>query len=189
MDKVLIVCSSQKGLKIYIDSLKEMGYVHIDTEVNGAAARRRLLVEEYNLVLIDTPLKDEYGHEFAKKIAHTGATGVVLMVKSENADLLSGKLEEYGIFVISKPFSKVIFSQGIKFVFASIRRFKVLKKEQDKLLKKVEDIKIIDRAKCLLIEYTKITEKEAHRLIEKRAMDERVTRREVSEKIIEYYEV
>ena len=42
----------------------------------------------------------------------------------------------------------------------------------------------MDRAKCVLIEYLKMTESEAHRFIEKQAMDMRITKREVAERIL-----
>ena len=60
--------------------------------------------------------------------------------------------------------------------------------ENSKLTQKIEDVRIIDRAKCLLISYLKVNEQEAHRYIEKQAMDMRITRREVAEGILKTYE-
>lgn len=185
MDKILLVCSSEKGTKVYSENLKSMGYVHIDTEGNGGAARRRLINDNYSMVLIDTPLKDELGSDLAMKISQGGNSAVILVVKAENSDMISAKVEEYGVFIIPKPFTKSIFHQGVKFVSASVKRFSVLKNEQNKLLKKVEDIKKIDRAKCLLIQYNKLTEEESHRYLEKQAMDLRLSRRQVADEIIE----
>ena len=51
----------------------------------------------------------------------------------------------------------------------------------------MEEIRIVNRAKLLLIEQLKMTEKEAHRYIEKHAMDRCVTRRDIAEKIISIY--
>ena len=77
----------------------------------------------YNIVLIDTPLKDEFGSELAIKLSESGSMGVVLVCRSIDADMVSAKVEEFGIFVIPKPFTKSIFYQGIKFVSTSIKRF------------------------------------------------------------------
>ena len=106
------------------------------------------------------------------------------MVKSEKSELISSKVEEYGVFVLPKPFTKSIFHQGIRFVFTSLKRFSIINKEKNKLLKQVDDIKKIDRAKCLLIQYNNMTEEQAHRYLEKQAMDTRLTSREVADKII-----
>lgn len=189
MDKILLVCSSEKGTKIYTENLKSMGYLNVNIEGNGAAARRKLIQDEYNIIIIDTPLKDEFGSDLALKATETGQGGVILVVKSENADMVGAKVSEYGVFVIPKPFTRAIFNQGVKFVFTSLRRLSVLKDEHSKLRKQVDDIKRIDRAKCLLIQYNKMTEEEAHRYLEKQAMDTRLSRREVAEKLIKFFEV
>lgn len=189
MDKILLVCSSEKGTKIYAENIKSMGYLNIDIEANGAAARRKLIQDEYNIIIIDTPLKDEFGSDLALKAIENGNAGVILVVKSVNADMISAKVSDYGVFIIPKPFTRAIFNQGVKFVFTSLRRLTVLKDEHSKLRKQVDDIKRVDRAKCLLIQYNKMTEEEAHKYLEKQAMDTRLTRREVAEKIIVFFEV
>ena len=63
-----------------------------------------------------------------------------------------------------------------------------LKNENVKLQKKVDEIRLIARAKCMLIEHQNMTEPQAHRLIEKQAMDNRVTRKEIAKAILKQYE-
>ena len=46
-------------------------------------------------------------------------------------------------------------------------------------------LRLVDRAKCYLIEKKGYTETDAHRLIEKRAMDTRMSRGEVAQEILE----
>ena len=52
----------------------------------------------------------------------------------------------------------------------------------------MEDLKIINRAKLLLVQQLKMTEAEAHRYIEKQAMDTCRKRRAIAENIIRAYE-
>jgi len=70
--------------------------------------------------------------------------------------------------------------------FTSLKRFRIINKEKNRLLRQVDDIKKIDRAKCLLIQHNNMTEEQAHKYLEKKAMDSRLTRREVADKIINY---
>ena len=56
------------------------------------------------------------------------------------------------------------------------------------LQEKMEEIRLVNRAKWLLIEELKMTEQEAHRYIEKQAMDRCVTRRAVAEQILSIYQ-
>jgi response regulator NasT len=60
--------------------------------------------------------------------------------------------------------------------------------ENAQLKQKIEDIRVIDRAKCILISSMKMSEQESHRYIEKQAMDMRSSRRIVAEGILKRYE-
>jgi response regulator NasT len=68
------------------------------------------------------------------------------------------------------------------------RRINAIKNENRMLIQKIEDIRIIDRAKCILISHLSLSEPDAHRYIEKQAMDMRQTRRKVAEEILKTYE-
>jgi len=63
-----------------------------------------------------------------------------------------------------------------------------MEKKAVTLQEKMEEIRLVNRAKWLLIEELKMTEQEAHRYIEKQAMDRCVTRRAVAEQILSIYQ-
>ena len=63
-----------------------------------------------------------------------------------------------------------------------------LQSENTKLHQKIQEIRLVDRAKCTLIQDLHMTEQDAHRYIEKQAMDLRMTRREIAEEILKTYE-
>lgn len=52
----------------------------------------------------------------------------------------------------------------------------------------MDDIKIIYRAKLCLMGYLDMTEEQAHRYIQKQAMDMRISPRQVAENLIRTYE-
>ena len=51
----------------------------------------------------------------------------------------------------------------------------------------MEEIRIVNRAKWLLIDSLKMSEPDAHRYIEKQAMDRCVSKKEIAESIIKTY--
>ena len=57
------------------------------------------------------------------------------------------------------------------------------------LTREVEDMRLINRAKYVLIESLGYSENRAHKFIERRAMDERKTRREIALEILKTYEI
>ena len=79
--------------------------------------------------------------------------------------------------------------QSIRLVEATRSRMLGLKRENSKLMVKIDEMRMINRAKCALMQYLKFTEPEAHRYIEKQAMDTRSTRKEVAQKILSTYEL
>ena len=60
-------------------------------------------------------------------------------------------------------------------------------KKEISVEEKMEEIRLVNRAKWLLIEEIKMDEPAAHRYIEKQAMDRCVSRREIAEEIIRTY--
>lgn len=189
MESVLLVSSSEKAGESLAQLLRAASYTDITTLGSGAAARRALLDGGFDLILINTPLSDEFGHELSISASQAGSSGVVLIVKSELADDVSAKVEEFGVLVVPKPVSRAFFYQSIKLVCATRRRILNLEQENVKLQNKIEEIRLVDRAKCVLIQYLHFTEAQAHRYIEKQAMDRRVTRREIAENVLRTYEM
>ncbi len=55
-------------------------------------------------------------------------------------------------------------------------------------MKKMDEIRLVNRAKWALISNLGMDEPQAHRYIEKHAMDMRICKREASETIIKTYE-
>jgi response regulator NasT len=188
LNSVLIVSSSEKTGALFEELLTHNSYKEIITAKNGSEAKRILIERDFDLCIINAPLIDEFGTEFAINIANKTMLQVMMLVKNELADEISAKVENYGIFVISKPINRQVFWSALKLITASHNRMIGLQSENVLLQKRIEDIRYIDRAKCVLIEYLKMTETEAHRFIEKQAMDMRISKREVATAILKTYE-
>ena len=188
MTGVLLVSSSEKGSALLIDMLSQNAINDIVTVSNGGDARRMLIDRDFDLCIVNAPLPDESGIAFAKYAASKGMTQVMLIVRAEHYDEICDKVEDLGIFTISRPISRALFWSAFKLCAAASRQLSRMQSQNQQLLQKIEDIRIIDRAKCVLIEYLKMNEPEAHKYIEKQAMDMRMTRRAVAESILKTYE-
>ena len=177
-----------KAREFFIEVLSQNSYGEVVTVTNGGEARRLLVERIFDLCIINSPLIDEFGDEFAKDIVSSSIGQVIIVVRNDIYDEISEKVEEYGIITIAKPMNRTIFWSVLKIANATYNKIYKLKKENNKLLQKIEDIKMIDRAKCILIQYLNMTESEAHRYIEKQAMDMRTTRKTIAEGILRTYE-
>lgn len=188
MDSVLLVTSSEKSLSFFMDILSHNAVSEVVTAQNCGKARRLLIERVFDLCIINAPLPDEFGENFAVSVASMGMSQVILLVKSDVYDEVSSQVESNGVFVVSKPVSKSMLWSVLKLANAAFNRMSTLNKENNQLLQKIEDIRLIDRAKCLLIEYLSMTEAQAHKYIEKQAMDLRVTKKAVANRILKTYE-
>ena len=188
MESVLIISSSDKSLNFLFDLLKATSYSQITIAKSGGEARRLVNQNDYDIVIINTPLSDEFGHELALSVTEKSNSGIILMVRNEIADDISAKVEKFGVFVVAKPISLPFFHQALKLVSASRQRMMGLETKNIALKSKIEEIRLVDRAKCVLIQYLNMTEPQAHRYIEKQAMDMRQTKREIAQCILKTYE-
>lgn len=78
--------------------------------------------------------------------------------------------------------------KSIKLLEATKHRLEGVRKENIKLQKKIEDIRTINRAKYVLMEYLSMSEPQSHRYLERQAMDQRITKVEVAKRILSTYE-
>lgn len=188
MDSALIISRSEKSFSFFTGILSAVPCSQIVTLQSGGEARRLILERDFDLVIINSPLMDESGERLARHIASRGTSQVILVVKNEYFDEMSSATENEGVLTVSKPVSKTMFWSVLKLAKSAQNRIRIMKDENNRLNQKIEDIKIVDRAKCVLIAYLRMDEQEAHKHLEKQAMERRMTRREVAEEILKIYE-
>lgn len=188
MAEVLIVSSSAKAAALLQDLLPPELSAGILALPSGSSARRQLAEADYDLILINAPLSDEPGEALAAEAAQCSAAGVLLLVKNELMDDVSARVEDFGVFVLGKPLNRPLFCQALKLAQSAHKRMMGLRRENERLLNRIEEIRRIDRAKCVLIQSLGMTEGQAHRYMEKQAMDLRLSRRQVAEAILKTYE-
>jgi len=184
----LIVSNSDKSVAFFTEMLNAASCGAVTVLKTGAEARSVLSEREFDIVIIYVPLPDESGESLSRHVASNDASQVILVVKSEYFDKMCAVTEDAGILVVPRPVDRTIFRSSLRLAKSTHGRLKKLRSENCELRQKIEDIKIIDRAKYILISYLKMSEQEAHRFIEKQAMDMRATRRSVAEGILRTYE-
>ena len=188
MESGLIIASTEKSFASIADLLRAHFISDFVYARSGGEGRRVLLEREYNLVFISAPLPDESGEDLARQIASSEVSQVILAVKSEIFESVSSVCEGNGVLTIAKPINREILRQALGLAKTMHARFLRFRSENEDLKQKIENIRIIDRAKNILISSCKMSEHEAHRYIEKKAMDTRTSKHAVSERIIYDYE-
>ena len=184
---VLIVSSAERLNATMLSSLPESRYQPITAVPDASAASRMLLERPFDLVIVNTPLPDQFGTRFALDVCEKTAAGVLLLVKAEHYADIDARVSPYGVLTLSKPTSAGLFSQSLQLLAATHARLRRMEQKTASMEEKMEEIRMVNRAKWLLIEQLKLTEQQAHRYIEKQAMDRCITRRAVAEQILATY--
>ncbi len=146
---------------------------------------RRLCAERvFNIVIVD--FTDGEGTDFAIDIS-TYMSTILLLSPTQFFDQISYKVEPYGILTITSPFDQFYFYNMIKIAIAVQYKVQVLSSQTIKLKEKMEEIRLVNRAKMLLMQNQTMSEQEAHRFLEKQAMDRSMKRIAVANEIIKQY--
>ena len=185
---VLIVSASVKAEDYLRDILSGGSFAPVASAKSVSEAKRLQLENQYDIVIINTPLPDDFGIEFAEQLCEDSSVGVLLFVKNELFEQVSCKVEDYGVLTFSRPGSRQSITQAVRLIAATHNRLAAFERKAVKLEAKMKEIRLINRAKWLLIDRFNMSEAEAHKYIEKTAMDNCVKRGEIAENIIRTYE-
>ena len=188
MGRALIVSAGASSNEYISARLAELGYTRPTIIPSGAEARRRMLESDFELIVVNAPLPDEFGHELCSSAVEKTDAGVVLLAKAAAAEQLLAPMSEQGVLLLSKPFSNTLFLQAIHLAAASNHRLQLLRQENARMQEKIAQVRLVSHAKCCLVEREQMNEDAAHRYIEKRAMDTRRSRAEIAQEILDSYE-
>lgn len=184
---VLVVSASEKLNIALKDYLPESHYQPVRVVSNVSAGKRAWSERNYDFVIINSPLPDDAGIRFAIDTSGGSSVVVLLLVRAELHDEIRDKVTEHGVFTLSKPLSRPLLASALDWMSAARERVKKLEKKTLSVEEKMEEIRVVNRAKWLLISELKMEESQAHRYIEKQAMDRCIPKREVAEEIIKTY--
>lgn len=181
---VLIVSSSEQFNIAAKKVLPDRRFNVIETRKSASAARRELLVREYDIILVNAPLSDGLGTEFAVDVAEKHSSGIIFTVPAEVYGSVSDHLIDYGVLTLSKPLKTSELERMIKLLIALNDRLRKAQKKIVTLNEKMDELKLVSRAKIILVGKG-MSEDEAHEYIIREAMNSGLTKKQVAENIID----
>lgn len=184
---VLVVSQTDKLYDFFKKILPQNQFSPILSVHSGGEARRFLVNRPVDIVVINAPLKDVSCTDLAINLSQDFSIGVLLMVKSEVYDQVTYQVEDYGVLTMSRPCTSKEIFQSMKLLMATQARLRKLERKTANLEEKMEEIRLVNRAKGLLMDNLKMTEAEAHRYIEKAAMDNCEKKSVIAKNLIKTY--
>ncbi len=160
-------------------------YITCVTDIGEA--RQALFKNHHDFIICETEPTDDV-IKSAKSMAADPLCGILLIVNGHDYERVIASVESAGVMVLEKSAGERLIRQALHLMIAARAHVSFIKEKNDDLRAKMDEIKLVNRAKWLLIDYLKMSEPQAHRYIEKQAMDMRVARVEVALNIIKTYE-
>lgn len=143
----------------------------------------------FDAVVVSVPLRSEFGLDYVAAVSKKTAAPVIVLARADIAEDVQSRIRFTGAFVLSKPFTKSGLQQTLRMAVFAKEDINRLERENSELQGRLDDARVINRAKCCLIQYLNLTEEQAHKHIQKMAMDTRRTQREVAEDVLKTYSI
>jgi response regulator NasT len=183
----ILLVSSSKNFSLGISNALMYESYEIEMIDSIAKAKRKVLDKDFDIIIINSPVIDDFGLDFAIEEAITNVSGILMFVKPEVEFEIYYKTYQYGILTLTKPSTKSILLQSLRLLCSTIAKREQIYNKPKNINERLEEIKIINTAKLLLIEHMKLTEDEAHKYLEKKAMDFRQSKIKIAKNIIDEY--
>ena len=149
-------------------------------------AKRAVAEREYDFIVINSPLKDDLGVRFA--IDNSKKSVVLVLSPNEiHADVYD-KVGPYGVFTLPKPMSHQAMDTALRWMKSAKIKLQKVETKSTKMEDKMEEIRLVNKAKWLLISKEGLLEPEAHHRLEKEAMNRCISKKEYAKEIIDKYE-
>ncbi len=189
MGRALIVSAGASSNEYICARLTELGYTRPLIVPSGAEARRRMLESDFELIVVNAPLPDEFGHDLCATAVEKTDAGVVFLVKAAAAEQLLTPMSEQGVLLVCKAvLQHACFCRPSIWPRPATTACSCSGRRSARMQEKIAQVRLVSRAKCCLVEREQMSEAAAHRYIEKRAMDTRRDRTEIAQEILDSYE-
>lgn len=184
---VLLVTASDSFTAKIMPLLPVTDYWPVTTVHSVGEARRKIVETSFDIVLINAPLPDDFGLHLAVDICTGSGAGSPPAGAERSVRRHLRQSRQLWRAHTGKPTGMQMVAQNLRVLCATRERMRQMEAKQATVEERIEEIRLVNRAKWLLIECLGMTEPEAHRYIEKQSMDQRISKREVAESVIRTY--
>ncbi len=182
--RIVLVESDLMWRKKIKSILAKQGYKVVGAVEDGISALKTIRVRLPDLVILDTGIAGIDGLEVAKIVCQDKIAPVIVIAASRSTQILQ-KAKEAGVSaLLYKPIHEVELLSSVELVLAKHIEITRMENQITELKEVIENRKIIDKAKGILIQTMGFTEDEAFRKMQKQSMNNRISMRQVAEAII-----
>ena len=181
-EKILIIMQDQKKGKMYQNLFLNNGFKTALLTDDPYKGLRILRTQEIHLIIIDGNFQGVSYKQFAEVIDYENLGAILILGTDSILNLYDLPSSVYGILSMPISGERLLNSSRM-----AIRQYKInlkLKDEVRELKRKMDERKIVDQAKAILMNKYKVNEAQAYEKMRKVSMDKRMSLKKLAEIII-----
>ena len=165
--------------------LEEEGYEVVGETGRGDEAVSLVREHKPELVILDIRMPGMDGLAAAREITADGDAAVLILTAFSPRNLIEEARDAGALAYLIKPFTKTELVPAIEVALGRFAEMKAIKAEYDTVVEQLETRRVVDRAKGILMDECGLKETDAWTFIQKTAMSQRKTMRDVAQRVID----
>lgn len=166
------------------ETLEEEGYEVVGETGRGDEAVRLVKELEPDIAILDIKMPGLDGLSAAREITGEGRAAVLILTAFSQRDLIERARDAGAMAYLVKPYQKVDLFPALELALARFSELRALHQQATSLEDQLNTRKTVDRARGRLMDDHGLSEQDAFAFIQRTAMQERRTMRQVAEQIL-----
>jgi len=184
------IADDERDMREYLgELLPRLGHELVVAAENGRKLLEQCRTALPDLVITDIKMPDMDGIETAEALNRDRVTPVILLSVFHDAQMLTRAGAEHVLGYLVKPVSEANLKTAISLAMARHQHYLSMLKENTELRQTLEDRKIVERAKGIIMKRLRADEEDAFRRLRKMASTHNTKLIVLSKRVIEAEEV
>ena len=186
----VVVVEDDATVRLFLkETLEKLGHQVIGEAATGTDMVRTVLELEPDVVVFDIHLPRLNGLDALRQIYQERVVAAVAITGDRDKELVRRALEEHVLAYLVKPVEEHQLHPALMIARAQFAELRELSQENASLRQALQNRKIIERAKGVLMKRYRWTEAEAFRRLQRGAMNRRTTMVELAQNVLNGIEV
>lgn len=183
--KTILICDDEPVIRMNLKAmLIELGFDEVLECGDGKCAVEMALASFPDMAILDVAMPKMDGITAAGEIRKKLKIPIMLLTNCYDAQSVKRAAEVGVAAFLTKPLREQDLLPAIELALAHTDQVEELREKIDDLKETIENRKIIEKAKGMLMNKGRLSESEAYREMQKMAMDKRKTLRQVADGIL-----
>ena len=180
----IAIAEDEPDMREYLEmTLPRLGHQVVVAAENGRELVERCRTARPDLVITDIKMPEMDGIAAATQIFQEGPVPVILLSAYHDPELIERAEADHVLAYLVKPITEADLRPTIAIAMRRFEQFQTLWKETADLRQALEERKVIERAKGVLMKRASVDEVEAFRRLQRLATDKRAKLVEVARRI------